>query len=80
MLREMIDGARHFGLTDAEVLETIDRTLWAVGPDATVEELLEELTGVLARDILDKERRALSSGPQAAPEEEERPARSKDPR
>jgi hypothetical protein len=77
-LRAMFDGARHFGLTDAEVLETVDRCLYEVGADASVGELVDELTGALAQSIVAKQRRVLTGGQETAPDE--RPARSKDPR
>jgi hypothetical protein len=74
----MFDGARQFGLTDAEVLETVDRCLYEVGADASVGELVDELTGALAQSIVAKQRRMLTGGQESAPDE--RPARSKDPR
>ena len=76
-LRSIIDGARQFGLTDAEVLATVDDCVYEVGTDATVTELLEELTAALARGIVAKQRRVLSDAP-AAPEQ--RRTRSRDPR
>ena len=75
--RAIIDGARQFGLSDAEVLASVDDCMYEVGTDATVTELLEELTTALARGIVAKQQRVLSNAPAAA---ELRRTRSKDPR
>jgi hypothetical protein len=78
VLGTMVDGAKQFGLTDAEVLAALDLCVYEVGTDATVEELLDELSGVLARSIIGKQRRTLSDG---EPVDPDRPRdRSKDPR
>ena len=76
-LRSIIDGARQFGLTDAEVLATVDDCVYEVGTKATVTELLEELTAGLARGIVAKQRRVHSDAPTAP---EQRRTRSRDPR
>jgi hypothetical protein len=55
-LRAGVDAARAFGLTDDEIWATVEGVVSAVGPHATVGDCLDELTGALARDILDKER------------------------
>lgn len=57
-LQPIFEGARQFGLTDGEVLRSLDQSLLRVGDDATVGELVDELAGVLAQSILQKERRA----------------------
>ena len=51
-LQKMCESARQFGLTDQEVWRTLDHSLAAVGPDATVWEYLDELTGELAGAVL----------------------------
>jgi hypothetical protein len=63
----VFDGARQFGLNDGEILQAIDRCLYEVGTDASVAELLDELTGALAQSILLKEQRALSNEQRPAP-------------
>ncbi|MGH2742788.1 MAG: hypothetical protein ACRDN8_09940 [Thermoleophilaceae bacterium] len=77
-LEAMVDGARHFGLTDGEILEAVDESVYEVGTDATVTELLDELTGALARAIVAKQQRTLFKDPVAAPEQRRTPSR--DPR
>jgi hypothetical protein len=69
----VFDGARQFGLTDGEILQAIDRCLYEVGTDASVAELLDELTGGLARSILLKEQRALTKD-QRGPSDQGPPA------
>ena len=76
-LGSIIDGARQFGLTDAEVLAIVDDCVYEIGTEATVTELLEELTAAFARGIVAKQRRVLSDA-SAAPEQ--RRTRSRDPR
>jgi hypothetical protein len=56
-LQAIFDGAKRFGLTDEEVWQTVNESLYQVGRDATVPEYLDELTEALARRILSKERR-----------------------
>jgi hypothetical protein len=68
-LQAIFDGAKHFGLTDEEVWQTVNESLYQVGPDATVPEYLDELTGALARRILCKERRIRSKEPRTVPKE-----------
>jgi hypothetical protein len=60
MLRATFDGARQFGLTSDEVWREIDECFHGVGGEATVDELLEELSTALATRILAKERRVLT--------------------
>ena len=55
-VRAVFEAARQFGLTDDDVLNTLDETLWTVSEDATVSEYLDELNGKLARRILIRER------------------------
>ncbi len=55
-LKAVFESAKHFGLSDDDVLRTLDETLWAVGEDATMSEYLDELNGTLARCILARER------------------------
>ncbi|HYO46721.1 MAG TPA: hypothetical protein VEY33_08540 [Gemmatimonadota bacterium] len=57
-LQPMFEGAKQFGLTDGEVLQSLDHSLREVGDEATVGELVDELAGALARTILGKEQRA----------------------
>jgi hypothetical protein len=56
-LEAVFDGARRFGLTDAEVWQAFDESLADAGPDATVSDYIHELTGELAQRILRKQRR-----------------------
>jgi hypothetical protein len=72
-LHMIFDGARRFGLTDGEVLLALDESLCRVDTDATVAELLEELTGTLAQSILSKSQRTLAEE-QRAPSTEGRAA------
>jgi hypothetical protein len=74
-LRTMVEGAKQFGLTDAEVLGAVDACVYELGTDASVAELLDELSGALARGIIRKQRR--TSTEQSA---DERRDRSKNPR
>jgi hypothetical protein len=62
-LRAIFDGARRFGLTDEEAWDAFDVTLTEVGTDATMDEYLDELTGELARRVLDKQRGTPSEEP-----------------
>jgi len=55
-VRAMFDAARLFGLSDEEAWGAFDVAIAEVGTDATVDEYLDELTGELARRILDKHR------------------------
>jgi hypothetical protein len=76
--RAMVDGANKFGLTDAEVLEAVDACVYEVGTDASVAELLDELSGALARSIIGKERRTVSKEHSATVDE--RRDRTRNPR
>jgi hypothetical protein len=72
-LQAVFDGARCFGLSDEEVWRAFDDSLDETGADAPVSEYLDELTGVLARRILHKQRRApseerVSSGERLEPQ------------
>lgn len=53
-LYAILDGAKSFGLTDAEAWGAIDRCLSEAGEYATVGEYLDELTDALALEILSK--------------------------
>jgi hypothetical protein len=75
-LGAIVDGAKQFGLTDGEVLEAVDACVYEVGGDASVAELLDELSGALARRIVVKQQRTLSNEEPGLPEE--RRSRSKD--
>ena len=55
-LQAIFDGARRFGLSDAEVWQAFDDSLDEGGLDATVADYVQELTGELARRILWKQR------------------------
>jgi hypothetical protein len=59
-LHAIFDGARRFGLTNAEVWQAFDESLAEAGQDATVCDYIHELTGELARLILQKQRRPSS--------------------
>ena len=55
-LRAVFESARQFGLSDDQILQTVDETLGTVGDDAYVSDYLDELSGNLARRILTAER------------------------
>jgi hypothetical protein len=55
-LGAVFESARQFGLSDDQILRTLDETLGAVGEDATVADYLDELSGSLARRILAAQR------------------------
>jgi len=55
-LQAIFDGARRFGLSDAEVWQAFDESLDEAGADATVADYVQGLTGELARRILWKQR------------------------
>jgi hypothetical protein len=57
---QVFDGAKSFGLTDCEVLQTVDESLCEVDGDTTVAEFLDELNGALARNIICKQQRTSS--------------------
>jgi hypothetical protein len=71
-LQAIFEGAKSFGLSDAEVWWALDDCLLQVGTEATVAEYLDELTGVLARRALTKARRTVPKEPSRAPSEEPR--------
>jgi hypothetical protein len=54
-LHAVLDGAKSFGLTDAEAWRVMDQCLNEAGEYATVAEYLDELTDALAREILAKQ-------------------------
>ena len=58
-LSAVLDAATEFGLTREEVSRTLRHALHAVQPDSTEDECLDEVAGVLARQILGKQRRLL---------------------
>ena len=62
----IFDGARRFGLSDAEAWQAFDDSLDQAGPDATVADYVEELTGKLARRILWKQQRGSAAGDRRA--------------
>jgi hypothetical protein len=62
-LHAVLDGAKNFGLTDAEAWRVMDWCLNEAGEYATVGEYLDELTDALAREILAKQRGEPRSGP-----------------
>jgi hypothetical protein len=64
-VQAVFDCAKEFGLTDREVLRTINGCLSEAGSDATVAEFVDQLTGALARNILRKEQRTFSKEPGA---------------
>jgi hypothetical protein len=59
-LQAIFDGARDFGLTDAEVWQTVNESLCGAGGDTTVGEYIDDLVGALAARILTKQRRLLA--------------------
>lgn len=54
----MFEGARRFGLTDREVLRSLELSMLLVDDETTVGELVDELAGTLAQSIVFKERRS----------------------
>jgi hypothetical protein len=75
-VQAVFDCAKQFGLTDGEVLRTVNECLCEADSDASVAEFLDELTGVLARNILHKEQHTLSK--EQGARSEERRARSRE--
>jgi hypothetical protein len=61
-LRAIFEGAKHFGLTDEEAWRAVDESLREVWDDATVSQFRDELTAVLARDVLAKRRQNGGTG------------------
>jgi hypothetical protein len=59
--KAILDSALEFGLNEREVLRTVTHALYCLDEDATVSELLEELTDALARGIVSKERRVIAA-------------------
>jgi hypothetical protein len=59
-LQSVFDGAKRFGLNEAEIWQAFDDSVDEVGPDATLSEYLHHLTGELARRILHRQRCAPS--------------------
>jgi hypothetical protein len=55
-LQSVFDGAKRFGLNDAEVWQAFEDSVEEVGADATLSEYLQQLTGELARRILHRQR------------------------
>jgi hypothetical protein len=66
---QVFEGAKRFGLTDGEVLQTVDESLCEIESDTTVAEFLDELSGALARNIICKQQRTLSRERSADPTE-----------
>lgn len=48
----VVDAAKHFGLTDHEVLQAVDECFSSADVDSTVGECMEDLVCALARRIL----------------------------
>ena len=59
-LQATFDAAKHFGLTDDEVWETVDECLDEEGRDASLSECLDELSAALAARILLNQRHSAS--------------------
>jgi hypothetical protein len=59
-LKSIFAAAVAFGLSEREAWVATDAAAARAGNDATLSEYVDELTGVLARDILVKERRMRS--------------------
>lgn len=53
-LRAIVDAAKHFGLTDREVLRAVDACFYNADSDATVGECMDELVNALALRILQR--------------------------
>jgi hypothetical protein len=51
-LYAIVDAAKHFGLTDDEVLRAIDECFTGADVESTVGECMDDLVGALARRIL----------------------------
>jgi hypothetical protein len=51
-LYAIVDAAKHFGLTDDDVLRAVDDCFYSADIDSTVGECMDELVSVLARRIL----------------------------
>ena len=59
-LKSIFAASVAFGLSEREAWAATDVAAARAGNDATLSEYVDELTGVLARDILVKERRTRS--------------------
>jgi hypothetical protein len=59
-VERVFDCARQFGLTEGEVLRTVEKCLSEVDGDDSVAEFLDQLTGTLARNVLEKEQRTFA--------------------
>jgi hypothetical protein len=59
-LQAIFEGALRFGLTEDEVWRTFDDCVDEAGEDATLRELIDDLSGALARGILAKQRRSVA--------------------
>jgi hypothetical protein len=55
-LQSLFDGAKRFGLNEAEVWQAFEDSVDEVGADATLSEYVQQLTGELARRILQRQR------------------------
>jgi hypothetical protein len=55
-LQSLFDGAKRFGLNEAEVWQAFEDSVDEVGADATLSEYVQQLTGELARRILHRQR------------------------
>jgi hypothetical protein len=53
----IFESAKGFGLSDQEIWRVFNESQYWAGPDATVPEYLDELSGALAHRIVIKERR-----------------------
>jgi hypothetical protein len=68
-LQAIFEGAKSFGLSEEDAWRTLDEVLLEVGPDATVSEYLDELTGAMARGILSTARQTAPKQRPSVPEE-----------
>jgi hypothetical protein len=56
-MREMLEAAMSFGLSEAEVRRAVDDCLFRSEQDAAMVDYADEVAGALARAILSKQRR-----------------------
>jgi hypothetical protein len=59
-LQTLFESAKGFGLSEEEIWRIFNESQYWAGPDATIPEYLDEISGALAQRIVIKERRTRS--------------------
>jgi hypothetical protein len=57
-LQATFDAAKHFGLTEDEVWETVDERLYEASSEAAATDYLDDISAALAARIIFKQRRS----------------------